>query len=109
MLIIQTKMVTRLTHQQNKQKLYRVQIPPKIQSTGQLLATQCVSRRFANPVQLVRLLNGEFSDERSTYFIIDCRFLYEFEGGHIRGATNISTTEDIERFFIESEKYKEYD
>ena len=34
-------------------------------------------------------LNGEYDDWIKNLFIIDCRFAYEYNGGHIRGATNI--------------------
>lgn len=35
-------------------------------------------------------------------FIIDCRFAYEFRGGHIKGAINISDPKVIELLFIEN-------
>lgn len=42
-----------------------------------------------------KLILGEFSDSIASYRIIDCRFPYEFEGGHIRGAMNLYTQEQI--------------
>ena len=36
-----------------------------------------------------QLLHGEFSDVISNFVIIDCRYPYEFLGGHLTGATNI--------------------
>jgi len=33
-------------------------------------------------------------------YIIDCRFGYEYEGGHIRGALNLMTNQDVERVFM---------
>jgi rhodanese-related sulfurtransferase len=35
-------------------------------------------------------------------FIVDCRFSYEYEGGHIKGAINVKTPEELEKFFLES-------
>jgi len=32
--------------------------------------------------------------------IIDCRFDYEYFGGHIKGALNISSPEAIEEYFF---------
>jgi rhodanese-related sulfurtransferase len=32
--------------------------------------------------------------------IIDARFDYEFEGGHIKGALNLNTPEALEEFFF---------
>lgn len=45
-----------------------------------------------------RLLQGEYSQD---YTIIDCRYPYEFDGGHIQGALNIFTEEGI-RSFLEN-------
>ncbi|KAL1493447.1 hypothetical protein ABEB36_011498 [Hypothenemus hampei] len=42
---------------------------------------------------LTRLLNGEFNQRVTSFKIIDCRYPYEFEGGHIEGAVNIYTHE----------------
>lgn len=41
------------------------------------------------------LLLGEFDDRIASYKIIDCRYPYEFEGGHIRGALNLYTQDQI--------------
>lgn len=35
------------------------------------------------------LMRGEFNDKVASYKVIDCRYPYEFEGGHIRGAMNL--------------------
>ena len=45
--------------------------------------------------QVQQLLQGDFN-AISNYKIIDCKYPYEFEGGHIRGAVNIYTEEGIE-------------
>jgi M-phase inducer phosphatase len=42
-----------------------------------------------------RLLQGDFDDSVASYKVIDCRYPYEFEGGHIRGALNLWTQEQI--------------
>ncbi|KAJ6455738.1 hypothetical protein C8R45DRAFT_1035531 [Mycena sanguinolenta] len=52
-----------------------------------------------NPETLNKLLDGHFSEE-ADYHIIDCRFDYEFNGGHIRGAVNLNQTSDLEDFFL---------
>ncbi|CRL07206.1 CLUMA_CG020189, isoform A [Clunio marinus] len=44
---------------------------------------------------LQRLLNGKFRDYVRTFKIIDCRYPYEYEGGHIIGAVNLFTQEQI--------------
>jgi len=40
-----------------------------------------------------RLLNGEFSESVEDFTFIDCRYPYEYEGGHIKGAINSYTQE----------------
>ena len=40
------------------------------------------------PLQLRRVLDGDFSDRVGRVLILDCRYPFEFEGGHIRGALN---------------------
>lgn len=42
-----------------------------------------------------RLLSGEFDDNIASYRVIDCRYPYEFNGGHIQGALNLYTQEQI--------------
>jgi len=36
------------------------------------------------------------------YLIVDCRFDYEYEGGHIRNALNLNTPEAMETYFFSS-------
>ncbi|XP_029669210.1 M-phase inducer phosphatase-like isoform X2 [Formica exsecta] len=38
---------------------------------------------------LAALLRGEFADRIGSYKIIDCRYPYEYEGGHIAGSLNL--------------------
>ncbi|EPZ35391.1 Rhodanese-like protein [Rozella allomycis CSF55] len=54
------------------------------------------------PSTIVDLLQGKFSNEIDEFFIIDCRFPYEFQGGHIIGAKNINTIEELETQFLNS-------
>ncbi|KAH8271343.1 hypothetical protein KR018_007339 [Drosophila ironensis] len=49
---------------------------------------------------VARLLRGEFAEQVASYRIIDCRYPYEFEGGHIEGAKNLYTTEQILEEFL---------
>ncbi|KAI9005895.1 Rhodanese-like domain-containing protein [Gaertneriomyces semiglobifer] len=49
---------------------------------------------------LGHLLDGHFDDKVDEYYILDCRFPYEFNGGHIATARNINTkSELIDLFF----------
>ncbi|XP_012227005.1 M-phase inducer phosphatase-like isoform X2 [Linepithema humile] len=50
---------------------------------------------------LAALLRGEFDDRVHSYRIIDCRYPYEYEGGHIAGALNLYNMDLIERTLLE--------
>ncbi|KAJ8317393.1 hypothetical protein KUTeg_005297 [Tegillarca granosa] len=41
------------------------------------------------------ILQGDFDNVINNYRIIDCRYPYEYEGGHIKGAENIYTHDGI--------------
>lgn len=45
------------------------------------------------PHTLSRLIHGEFNDSVASFKVIDCRYPYEFDGGHIDGALNVYTKE----------------
>lgn len=47
---------------------------------------------------------GIYKPHYSAYHIVDCRFEYEFKGGHVTNALNISSREDLEREFIHNER-----
>ncbi|KRZ10809.1 M-phase inducer phosphatase 1-A, partial [Trichinella zimbabwensis] len=49
---------------------------------------------------LVKLLNEEYSHIIEKYIILDCRYPYEYNGGHIKGAVNVFTQEQLKRFFF---------
>lgn len=44
---------------------------------------------------MAKLVSGEYTDSVATFKIIDCRYPYEYEGGHIRDAKNLYTQDDI--------------
>jgi rhodanese-related sulfurtransferase len=51
------------------------------------------------------LLGGVFQKK---FVIIDCRFEFEYEGGHIANAINIKTTADLEqRFFMADDQFQD--
>ncbi|XP_023940794.2 uncharacterized protein LOC112047786 [Bicyclus anynana] len=45
---------------------------------------------------LAGLLRGDYSESISEFQVIDCRYPYEFEGGHIAGAVNLYTPELVQ-------------
>ncbi|KAG6845177.1 hypothetical protein H0H87_012734 [Tephrocybe sp. NHM501043] len=46
------------------------------------------------------LLDGKYDDRIVDYHIIDCRFDYEYAGGHVPGAVNINTTTAVEELLL---------
>ncbi|GAA5951925.1 hypothetical protein JCM8115_005279 [Rhodotorula mucilaginosa] len=49
-----------------------------------------------SPKTLHELQSGMYREGIKEFLIIDCRFDYEYEGGHIQGAINLSELADIE-------------
>ncbi|XP_076262381.1 M-phase inducer phosphatase-like isoform X2 [Rhynchophorus ferrugineus] len=54
------------------------------------------------PETLARLIKGDFSNTVESFKVIDCRYPYEFIGGHIEGALNIYTKEQISELLHEN-------
>ncbi|CAE6469069.1 unnamed protein product [Rhizoctonia solani] len=50
------------------------------------------------------LLAGKFDSQINSYTVIDCRFDYEYAGGHIPGAINLNTTQAIEDYLLGDNK-----
>lgn len=46
------------------------------------------------------LMNGKYAHEIGQYMIIDCRYPYEYHGGHIKGAINIYQKDQLLDFFL---------
>ncbi|KAI1788465.1 hypothetical protein LXA43DRAFT_974805 [Ganoderma leucocontextum] len=53
-----------------------------------------------NPTTMNELLDGKYDSKLVRYIIIDCRFDYEYLGGHIPGAININNTARLEEFLL---------
>ncbi|KAF5099038.1 hypothetical protein D0Z00_001798 [Geotrichum galactomycetum] len=49
---------------------------------------------------LCEILDGQHCNLYDRYVIVDCRFEYEYEGGHIAGAVNINTKERLQEALI---------
>ncbi|TKX26932.1 M-phase inducer phosphatase [Elsinoe australis] len=52
---------------------------------------------------LINVLNGEYNAHYDKVLVVDCRFEYEYEGGHIEGAINYNDKELLAReLFVEA-------
>ncbi|KAF9958830.1 cell division cycle- protein [Mortierella alpina] len=54
-----------------------------------------------SPETVVNVLEGKYTDQYDLLYIIDCRFPYEFEGGHIKSAVNVNTTDELEELLLQ--------
>ncbi|XP_052820194.1 M-phase inducer phosphatase 1-like [Mya arenaria] len=54
------------------------------------------------PETMSAVLNGDYDHHIDHLTVIDCRYPYEFEGGHIRGAINLYTKDSIRNFLNET-------
>ncbi|KAJ8981465.1 hypothetical protein NQ317_006991 [Molorchus minor] len=58
-----------------------------------LTASRHQDLKAISPATLAQVMRGEYYDMIASFKVIDCRYPYEFEGGHIEGAINIYTKE----------------
>jgi len=56
-----------------------------------------------SPETLVNLMDGKY-ESISCFTIVDSRYPYEFDGGHIDGAKNIFHKEEVNRYFFGTDK-----
>ncbi|XP_029797845.1 M-phase inducer phosphatase 3 isoform X2 [Suricata suricatta] len=50
--------------------------------------------------KVAALLSGKFQSLIEKFYIIDCRYPYEYLGGHIQGALNLYSQEELYNFFL---------
>jgi M-phase inducer tyrosine phosphatase len=55
-----------------------------------------------NQETMVSVMNGDYKHRYKEVMVIDCRFEYEYEGGHINGATNFNDKEKLSRHLFDS-------
>ncbi|KAM6270191.1 M-phase inducer phosphatase 2 isoform 2-T2 [Porphyrio hochstetteri] len=56
--------------------------------------------KYISPDIMVAVLTGQFSSLIESCIIVDCRYPYEYEGGHIKGAVNLPLEKDAEEFLL---------
>ncbi|XP_053088803.1 M-phase inducer phosphatase 2 isoform X3 [Pangasianodon hypophthalmus] len=56
--------------------------------------------KYITPEVMCNAMNGRYSDVVERLFIIDCRYPYEYEGGHIKGALNLHQEDQVEEHFF---------
>nr|AAX42434.1 cell division cycle 25C [synthetic construct] len=56
--------------------------------------------KYVNPETVAALLSGKFQGLIEKFYVIDCRYPYEYLGGHIQGALNLYSQEELFNFFL---------
>ncbi|XP_027788219.2 M-phase inducer phosphatase 1 isoform X1 [Marmota flaviventris] len=56
--------------------------------------------KYISPEIMASVLNGKFASVIKEFVIIDCRYPYEYEGGHIKGAVNLHMEEEVEDYLL---------
>lgn len=52
----------------------------------------------------IDVLDGKYKDQYDQHMVIDCRFEYEYEGGHIDGAVNFNDKDELASHLFEEGK-----
>ncbi|XP_029466028.1 M-phase inducer phosphatase 1-B-like [Rhinatrema bivittatum] len=58
--------------------------------------------KYISSATVASLLNGQYNKEVEEYFVVDCRYPYEYAGGHIKGALNLYREEHLKEAFLRS-------
>ncbi|XP_042840700.1 M-phase inducer phosphatase 3 isoform X6 [Panthera tigris] len=77
----------------NRPRLNQVCVLPTVSGRHQDL-------KYINPETVAALLSGKFQSLIEKFYIIDCRYPYEYQGGHIQGALNLYSQEELYDFFL---------
>ncbi|NXR06842.1 MPIP1 phosphatase, partial [Semnornis frantzii] len=56
--------------------------------------------KYIDSEMIVSVLTGKYASFIKKCVIIDCRYPYEYEGGHIKGAVNLHMEEDVEDYLL---------
>ncbi|NWS83152.1 MPIP2 phosphatase, partial [Toxostoma redivivum] len=57
--------------------------------------------KYISPGTLAAVLTGHFNSFIESSIVVDCRYPYEYEGGHVKGAVNLPLQRDVEEFLLE--------
>ncbi|NXD57383.1 MPIP2 phosphatase, partial [Corvus moneduloides] len=57
--------------------------------------------KYISPETLAAVLTGHFSSCIESSIVADCRYPYEYEGGHVKGAVNLPLQRDVEELLLE--------
>ncbi|XP_051889271.1 M-phase inducer phosphatase 2 [Pristis pectinata] len=52
--------------------------------------------QYITPEMVIQLVTGKFDGFVERFLLFDCRYPYEYEGGHIKGALNLHMEDEVE-------------
>ncbi|XP_007896237.1 M-phase inducer phosphatase 2 [Callorhinchus milii] len=58
--------------------------------------------RYITPEMMAQLVTGKFSGFIERFMLIDCRYPYEYDGGHIKDALNLHMEEELENYLLKT-------
>ncbi|KAG8543756.1 hypothetical protein GDO81_023760 [Engystomops pustulosus] len=58
--------------------------------------------KYITPDMMNDVLKGKYKNHIDRCVIVDCRYPYEYEGGHIQGAVNLPLENDVEEFLLKN-------
>ncbi|XP_067884837.1 M-phase inducer phosphatase 2 [Heterodontus francisci] len=56
--------------------------------------------QYITAEMVIQLVNGKFDKFVERFLLFDCRYPYEYEGGHIKGALNLHMEDEVENFLL---------
>ncbi|KAJ1984627.1 m-phase inducer phosphatase [Dimargaris verticillata] len=78
-----------------------------LDATCQILPAVSCSRDPLKRISMdtmAKVMHGEYRHMYDDLLIVDCRFPYEYEGGHIQGAINVTEADDLDKHFFADQK-----
>lgn len=51
---------------------------------------------------MIKVLDGKYDQCYNNSIVVDCRFEYEYKGGHIEGAVNVNNKEELANQLFET-------
>ncbi|AOW02431.1 YALI0C06460p [Yarrowia lipolytica CLIB122] len=99
---------------EEKEMVRRLSLSPDVNNNVDsfLVSADCTLESFSvegDPFRrikretLVQILDGHYSHYYDRHVVIDCRFEYEYDGGHIDGAININSKDRLEELLSNEE------
>ncbi|XP_073505956.1 M-phase inducer phosphatase 2 [Phyllobates terribilis] len=58
--------------------------------------------KYITPEMMNDVLNGKYAQQIDRCIVVDCRYPYEYEGGHIKGAVNLPMEQDVDAFLLKT-------